>query len=133
MLFFLKVGEKIKLIILINILIKSKWKFETHVITLFCLIQEKQKIYKKSHSIRHSIRYKVQSRLKLKNWYTKTKELVVEPYEVGNSQVRFSGRELIRLFRPWRTGHSTRRFWNGGGLVCSSRRVLETGYNAYSW
>lgn len=57
---FLKVGEKIKLIIiLINILIKFKFKFETHVINLFCLIQEKWNIYKKSHSIRHSIRYKV--------------------------------------------------------------------------
>ena len=44
--FFLKVGEKIKLIIrLINILIKSKRKFETHVITLFCLIQEKPNEY----------------------------------------------------------------------------------------
>lgn len=48
--FFLKVGEKIKLIrlinlFLINILIKSKRKFETHVITLFCLIQEKPNEY----------------------------------------------------------------------------------------
>ena len=44
--FFLKVGEKIKLIIrLINILIKSQRKFETPVITLFCLIQEKPNEY----------------------------------------------------------------------------------------
>lgn len=42
------------------------------------------------------------------NWIPK--ELTAEPYEVGNSQVRFKGKELTSLFRPGRTGHPTGRF-----------------------
>lgn len=70
---FLQVGEKIKLIIDQNL------GFETQVINFFCVTQEEiGSIFEKSNSV-------------------KTREIKIaisEPYEVGNSQVRFQGKEL---------------------------------------
>lgn len=41
---------------------------------------------------------------------TKRIDCRAEPYEAGNSQVRFEGKELTHLFRPGGTGRSTGRF-----------------------
>lgn len=54
-----------------------RFKFETHFINFFSLTRKMGQIYEKSYSVRYG-RFK---------W--NKKELTAEPYELGNSQVRF--------------------------------------------